>query len=107
MSYRRRDDPNAFVIKNGVRLDNSYVVPYNRQLLLRYRAHINVEICSQSMLIKYLFKYITRGMDRARASLSEKDTDEIKQYLNCRCLCPYEAAWRLFEFSIHLQEPVV
>ena len=92
--YRRRDTE-FNVIKEGIKLDNRYVVPYNRTLCLKYSAHINVEICSQSMLIKYLFKYLTKGPDRIRAVIEDnvitenskitayKDVDEIKTYLNC------------------------
>nr|GEZ90747.1 DNA helicase [Tanacetum cinerariifolium] len=67
--YRRRDT-GVSVTRNEFQLDNSYVVPYNRDLLLAFRAHINVEYCGWSKLIKYLFKYISKGTDRVFARVS-------------------------------------
>ncbi|CAN0904879.1 ATP-dependent DNA helicase PIF1 [Linum grandiflorum] len=64
VTYRRRAT-NISAFKSGVILDNSYVVPYNRDLVVKYQAHINVEICHKGQLIKYLFKYITKGPDRS------------------------------------------
>ena len=52
--YKRLND-GATCVKNGIVLDNRNVVPYNRSLLLKYNAHINVEWCNQSRAIKYLF----------------------------------------------------
>nr|GEX54256.1 DNA helicase [Tanacetum cinerariifolium] len=42
----------------------SYVVPYNRDLLLAFQAHINVEYYGWSMLIKYLFKILKFDIHR-------------------------------------------
>ncbi|CAI0437600.1 unnamed protein product, partial [Linum tenue] len=61
--YRRRNDGRTFDKGNGI-LDNRHVVPYNRNLLVMFQAHINVEICHKGRLIKYLFKYVTKGPDR-------------------------------------------
>ena len=46
-------------------LDNSWVVPYNRDLCVKYDTHINVERCAQKNVIKYLHKYMHKGPDRA------------------------------------------
>ncbi|KAJ0560432.1 putative transcription factor B3-Domain family [Helianthus annuus] len=43
--YRRRND-GATVIKNRIELDKRSVVPYNKKLLKRYQAYINVEWCN-------------------------------------------------------------
>ncbi|XP_075658630.1 uncharacterized protein LOC142628404 [Castanea sativa] len=117
--YRRRNN-GRFVERNEVKLDNRFIVPYNIELLVKFQAHINVEWCNCSRSIKYLFKYITKGPDRATLILEENlhidsstgmqhmtDTDEVKTYLNCRYVSAIEACWRIFEFPIHHREPTV
>ena len=92
-TYSRRED-GRFVLKNSVELDNQYVVPYNIDLLVKYQLHLNVEWCSRSKAIKYLFKYINKGTDRVTAILEENvvynsddgiesilEKDEIKHIL--------------------------
>nr|XP_043613380.1 uncharacterized protein LOC122585314 [Erigeron canadensis] len=108
--YRRRKN-NVSVMKGKAVLLNGFVVPYNRFLLLKYRAHINVEWCNRSRAIKYLFKYHNKGPDRVTMveaenvvrtgpSAEEKivHIDEIKNYQDCRYLSPCEAVWRMFAF---------
>lgn len=113
--YRRRDNGNT-VEKNGIILDNRWVVPHNPKLLLKYQAHINMEWCNQSTSIKYLFKYINKGYDRITAVIEPTQNegssvrgniDEIKQYLDCRYISPCEASWRIFKFKIHGRKPAV
>ncbi|XP_019184634.1 PREDICTED: uncharacterized protein LOC109179586 [Ipomoea nil] len=112
--YRRRDNGRS-VTRNGINLDNRYVVPHNRHLLLKYRAHINVEWCNQSRSIKYLFKYVNKGHDRVTAEFyrtsNDQDgpqvIDEISMYYDCRYISPCEASWRLFGFDIQFRTPSV
>ncbi|KAH9613206.1 hypothetical protein KSS87_004398 [Heliosperma pusillum] len=103
------------VFKDGVPMSNGSVIPYNPQLLIKYRAHINVEWCNQSRAIKYLFKYINKGPDRVTMQSSysrpnDQDPgrlDEIKRYYDCRYIYACEAVWRIFRFHIHFKTPSV
>ncbi|KAL3634028.1 hypothetical protein CASFOL_021082 [Castilleja foliolosa] len=117
--YKRRDTPQR-ATKNGVAFDNRYVVPYNEHLCRHFNAHINVEHCGWSMMIKYLFKYISKGADRVRFCIIRSDeassvdpqnanpvVNEIKNFLDGRYICPHEASWRILNFPIHECTPVV
>ncbi|CAN1179608.1 ATP-dependent DNA helicase PIF1 [Linum perenne] len=104
--YRRRMT-GITTIKSGVSLDNRYVVPYNRYLIVKYQAHINIEVCHKGQLIKYLFKYITKGPYRSAVIAAAPLVDEIAQYLDCRSISSYEAMWRLLSFQIHERDPNV
>ncbi|XP_052622302.1 uncharacterized protein LOC111911148 [Lactuca sativa] len=112
--YRRRNNGH-FVEKSSVKLDNRNVVPYNKYLLKRYQAHINVEWCNQGSSIKYLFKYINKGPDRAIVAVvrsnNEADSndavDEINEYYDCRYLSACEASWRIFKYDVHYRYPSV
>jgi hypothetical protein len=91
-------------------LDNRSVVPYNASLIMKYNAHVNIEFCNKSNCIKYLFKYITKGVDRVIASIqsgSNEEVDEIKQFYDCRYLSPSESIWRIYGFDIHHRWPPV
>ncbi|KAM0041949.1 putative DNA helicase Pif1, helitron helicase-like domain-containing protein [Helianthus debilis subsp. tardiflorus] len=118
--HDRRQSTGFTVTKNCMKIDNGYVVPYNRVLSMHYMAHINVEYCGWSMLIKYLFKYISKGADRIRYTIKKspsltEDThtadsphvDEIRNFLDARFICPHEASWRILNFLIHDRNPPV
>ncbi|XP_072066930.1 uncharacterized protein [Arachis hypogaea] len=106
--YKRRDD-GKMIIKSGIDLDNHYVVPHNRYLLMIYGVHINVEWCNKSRSIKYLFKYVNKGHDRVTTSFYKSATedvdkdehDEVNIYYDCRYISPYESASRIFGYNIH------
>lgn len=118
-TYKRRDD-GRHVKKGDVILDNRYVVPYNRNLLLAFQSHLNVEWCNKSRAIKYLFKYLHKGPDRAAILIQENvsgntttdpkkitTVDEIKTFLDCRYVSACEACWRIFSFDIHYRSTSV
>ncbi|XP_016172826.1 uncharacterized protein LOC107615242 [Arachis ipaensis] len=112
--YKRLDNGHTITKKNAV-LDNSYIVPYNPDLLLKYGCHINVEHTCQTSSIKYLFKYVRKGNDRVTASFYQTSgdgslqqvVDEIRNYYNCRYISACEAAWWIFGYEIQLKEPAV
>jgi len=47
--YKMRNN-GRFIEKNGVKVDNRFIVPHNIDLLVMYQSHINVEWCNQSSL---------------------------------------------------------
>ena len=67
-------------LKQKVKIDNRWIVPYNPILLLKYQTHINVEIVGSIGAVKYLYKYITKGADRVmvQSLIGPKVQDEIE-----------------------------
>ena len=108
--YRRRspEDGGVTGILRTHVIDSSIIVPYNVYLSSRYSCHINVEICCSPMAAKYLYKYVTKGPDRAMVSIEAEDSrNEIKQYHDMRSVGSGEAAHRLFDFHIAENKPAV
>nr|GEW91589.1 DNA helicase [Tanacetum cinerariifolium] len=117
--YRRRETA-IDTVRQSVQLDNTYVVPYNQTLCMRYYAHINVKYCGRNMFIKYLFKYISKGIDHVVSNITRPvgetvstinvqsiQIDEIKNSVEARYIGPHEACWRMLEFPIHYRDPAV
>ena len=104
--YRRRDQAGTVAKSvpgrvDQVHLTNEFVVPYNPYLSQKYNCHINVEACMSIQSIKYLYKYIYKGHDRADVLIHEVwQHDEIGHYLDARYVSPGEAAWHIFSFPM-------
>ncbi|KAL6909895.1 hypothetical protein ACP4OV_001554 [Aristida adscensionis] len=111
--YRRRKNGKKENVRNA-QLDNAWVVPYNPYLLRLFNCHINVEACGSIKAVKYLFKYIYKGHDRASIAVREagkvddhENIDEIKQYRDARWVTPPEALWRIYGFDLSKNSPPV
>ncbi|KAF8090552.1 hypothetical protein N665_0473s0004 [Sinapis alba] len=111
-----------FLLKDGVLLNNTSVIPHNIKLLKKYQVHINVEWCNRTSAIKYLFKYITKGVDKASVVIergntsaipdkakdtTKKQRNEIQDYVEGRYLSACESMWCIFAFQIHKRKPSV
>ena len=91
-------------------VDNRYVVSYNPPLLLKYNCHINVEYCATIGSIKYVYKYIYKGSDKAFISIQnekQKIIRECDEFIECRYFGAAEACWRIFSFKMGKQYPTV
>lgn len=79
--YRRRSpEHGGFTTDiNGLTVDNQWVVPYNPLLSSIFNAHINVEACYSVKSIKYICKYILKGIDLAVAQLQHNEIDRYVQ----------------------------
>ena len=113
--YRRRENSRAVEVR-GIKLDHPWVVPYNPYLLLKYNAHINVEICCTVSAVKYLYKYVYKGHDRAIIGFQTgehsgtdhtKHIDEVSNYFEARYVSASEACYRIFAYELHANFPHV
>ncbi|KAL0286570.1 UNVERIFIED_CONTAM: hypothetical protein Scaly_2789000 [Sesamum calycinum] len=92
--YQRRNDNRSIALDNNgeVVVENSWVVPYNPWLLLKYDCHINVEVCSNIKSVRYLYKYVYKGPDCVVFEVRQTPNyDEINQYVDGRWIYAPEA----------------
>jgi len=141
-SYRRRSpeqggatEPRYKTVGDEIlewTLDNTHIVPYNPTLLLHFDSHINVEVASSVVAVKYLYKYVYKGHDRVMFSVGKKKSeeskqryqihvlyayvfflccsdqkDEIQEFTDARYVSAPEASWRIFDFDIQQRYPSV
>jgi hypothetical protein len=97
---------------------------------MRYQCHINVEVCSSITVVKYFYKYVYKGHDRALVVVQPEARalsvttpqavaggadgnnvhaawDEVQNYLDGRYVSANEACHRLFAFELHNMHPNV
>jgi hypothetical protein len=69
-----------------------------------------VEVCSSIKAIKYLYKYVYKGPDRANVGLNRMTTEPVnepKLYLDARYISPPEACARILGLKMHSLDPAV
>ena len=98
--YRRRGRYTCTV--KGRIVSDDWVVPHSPFLLLRYGAHINVEIAAFIKSFKYVYKYVLKPPDNAAIAINE-----IEAHLSGRLLSASEAVWRFLGLPLHKEFPPV
>ncbi|XP_044585994.1 uncharacterized protein LOC123266031 [Cotesia glomerata] len=118
--HYRREDKGITITRNNHVFDNRHVVPYNPTLLQTFNCHINVEIVSSVRAVKYLYKYVFKGHDKAAITINGtlpnttgetnvndhhpsrngndsniNDHNEIRNFVDARYVGPVEAVWRI------------
>ena len=71
-----------------------------------------MEVATGIEVVKYLYKYIYKGHDRACVSVEadgaiDEPIDEIKEYMDARYVSACEGSWRIFKFALHANYPAV
>ena len=98
--YRRRGRFSAVVKRRTV--SDEWVASYNALLLLRYRCHLNIEVCTHLKVTKYCYKYVFKRPDESCIVI-----DEIEHFLSSRVLSVSEAVWRILGLRLHHEWPPV
>jgi hypothetical protein len=116
--YGNRDvRPVTFVDENGFptyrrRTERDLkVVPHNREILLDWNGHINVEYAGTTYTVLYLYKYLFKGNKKEKAKImqqeenpnltEEEEKNEILMYLKGRIICSMDSMWRFFHFQTY------
>lgn len=111
--YKRADNgdrPAIRVRRDGkwttVTIGNEWVVPYSPILLMLFDCHICVDVVTATSCVKYLFKYVHKGEDYAKARIQGIKC-EIELYRKTRYISAAEATWRLLGFHMVDRYPAV
>ena len=110
--YKRREvmecttlDENGYPIYRRPNRADLKVVPHNREILLDWDGHINVEYAGTSYTVLYLYKYLFKGNKKVKATFQElnesQKLDEFFMYLRGRYICSMESTWKFFHFQTY------
>jgi hypothetical protein len=100
-SFDEKGYPVYFRPKN----EDLNVVPHNKEILLDWNGHSNVEFCGKTYAVLYLYNYLFKGNQKIKFNLNNIDDvnekDEIKLYLRGRMLSAMDACWRIFGYQTY------
>ena len=83
------------------------VVPHNKDILLDWDGHANLEYAGNVHIIIYLYKYLYKGSKketvqyRQNITKANEEVDEITAHIKARKICSSEVFWRLFGFETY------
>ena len=105
--YRQRGQHRAQLHRHPV--NDSWIVPHNPNLLMKFKCHMNVEVCTTVRSVKYIFKYIHKGNDAAHIEIRQNylNYDEILQHLNARYVGPHQAVFRIMQYKMHDKSHII
>jgi hypothetical protein len=103
-NYTSFDDRGFPIYKRDYECDLD-VVPHNRELLLDWNGHSNVEYAGNTYCVLYLYKYLYKGAKKVKMRLTNaenvNENDEITLYLRGRFLCAMDAMWRTLGYQTY------
>ena len=90
--------------------EDLFVVPYNGDLSYDWDGHANVEICSSTTCIAYLYKYVFKGPPRTSVHTHQHGSlvdNEIDDFITGRYLSASEAHWHFCGYRMYSVYPTV
>ena len=96
--YRRRKN------KNNPLPNDLCVVSHNRDILMDWNGHCNLEYVGNSSVIEYLYKYLFKGAKKQKLLISRKDANnknQIIQHIQGRVISATQAMWRMFGYKTY------
>jgi hypothetical protein len=111
----QRSSTGFTVVRGRHEFCNCDVVPFNRYLSAKFNCHINVEVATAVTAVKYLFKYVYKGHNRAAYQMVDDDDNdqqrarnEIDDFVDARYIsAPPESVYRILSFPMHDHKPSV
>lgn len=96
--YRRRKN------KDVPSKNDLCVVSHNRDILMDWDGHCNLEYVGNSSVIEYLYKYLFKGAKKQKLLISKKDANnnnQIIQHIQGRIISATQGLWRMFGYKTY------